>query len=81
MIAILNKRPMPSAKLDNSGFRSDAQNEGVKTTTAVRPSIRSKSRNDVMLTINTGYLLHAALPIASFSTIFHEFSRSRRKNA
>ncbi|MDO8756947.1 MAG: hypothetical protein Q7J64_02950 [Elusimicrobiota bacterium] len=74
MTATLTKRPMPSVKLD-------AQNEDVKTTTAVRPSIRSKSRNDVMLTINTGYLLHAALPIASFSTIFHEFSQSRRKNA
>ena len=78
MTATLNKRPMPSAKIDNSGFRSNAQNEGVKTKTAVWPSIHSKSRNDVMLTINTGYLLHAALPIASFSTIFHEFSQSRR---
>lgn len=78
MNATLTKRPMPSAKLDNTGFRSDAQNEGVKMTTVVRPSIHSKFRNDVMLTINTGYLLHAALPIASFSTIFHEFSQSRR---
>lgn len=78
MTATLNKRPMPSAKIDNSGFRRAAQNEGVKMTTAVWPSIRSKSRNDVMLTINTGYLLHAALPIASFSAIFDEFTRSRR---
>jgi hypothetical protein len=69
---------MPSAKLDNSGFRNDVQNEDMKMTTAVRPVIRSKSRNDVMLTINMGYLLHRALPIASFSTIFDEFSRSRR---
>lgn len=78
MTATLNKRPMPSAKLDHSGYRSDAQNEGMKMMTPVWPSMRSKSRNDVMLTINMGYLLHRTLPIASFSTIFHEFSRSRR---
>lgn len=79
MIATLNKRPIRSANANNSSLRSDAQNEDVKTITSGRSWNRSKSRNDVMLTINTGYLLHGPLPIASFSTIFEEFSQSRRR--
>jgi hypothetical protein len=78
MTATLNRRPTSSANRDKSDSRIDAQNGGVRTTIAGRMSSRSKSRNDVMLTINTGYLLHGTLSIGSFSTIFHEFSRSRR---
>lgn len=79
MTATLNRRPMICASVNNASLRSDAQNEGVKMTTAVSPAISFKSRNDAMLTINTGYLLHGPLPIASFSTIFDQFSQSRRR--
>lgn len=81
MTATLNKRPTQPAIIDKSVSCIDAQNAGVKMITPVRGPIPSKSRNDLMLTINTGYLLHGPLPIASFSTIFEQFSQSRRRPA
>lgn len=80
MTATLKARPIRSASTRNSSFRIDAQKEDVKTITAEEKWSGSfKSRNDARLTINTGYLLHGPLPIASFSTIFEEFSQSRRR--